>query len=84
MAVLWVADVGGAVVGLALDPFERCRHSPKQVGDFTLPVCRIADHRTGLVGISMDGSGCLRCSRRALVHWRMASCDVVILYRLHI
>lgn len=50
MAVLWVADIGRAVVGLALDPFERCRHSPKQVGDFTLPVCRIADHRTGLVG----------------------------------
>lgn len=50
MAVLWVADIGRAVVGLALDPFERCRHSPNQVGDFTLPVCRIADHRTGLVG----------------------------------
>lgn len=45
VGILGVADIRGSVIGLALHALDRRRHAPKQVGNFTLAVGRVADDR---------------------------------------
>lgn len=53
--VLAASQVGSAAVGLALHPLDWRRHTPKLTGKLALPVCHIADHRTELIGVNVNG-----------------------------